>query len=62
MSYRDARDRRSPWRRAWDRMKRLFQTANDPGADSPEDPYAYVGAPKKPRPPLRSSSAAVDPE
>jgi len=30
--------------------------------DLPEDPYAYVGAPKKPRPPLRSSSAAVEPE
>ena len=63
MSYRDARDPRSPWRRAWDRMKRLLQPlSNDPGADPPDDPYAYVGAPKKPRPPLRSSSVAVDPE
>jgi hypothetical protein len=29
---------------------------------TPEDPYAYVGAPKKPRPPLRGAAAAVDPE
>lgn len=26
-------------------------------AEPPEDPYAYVGAPKKPRPPLRSAAA-----
>ncbi len=55
MQYRTPRD---PMRRAWDRLKRLFQRTPEP----PEDPYAYVGAPKKPRPPLRSSSAAVDPE
>ncbi len=30
--------------------------------EPPEDPHAYVGAPKKPRPPLRSAAAAVDPE
>jgi hypothetical protein len=24
----------------------------------PEDPYAYVGAPKKPRPPKRGAAAA----
>jgi len=30
--------------------------------EEPEDPYAMVGAPKKPRPPLRRSSIAVDPE
>jgi len=24
----------------------------------PEDPYAYVGAPKKPRPPQRGAAAA----
>ena len=28
----------------------------------PEDPYAYVGAPKKPRLPRRSASAAAEPE
>jgi hypothetical protein len=30
----------------------------EPG--SPDDPYALVGAPKKPRPPHRSAGAAVD--
>ena len=30
--------------------------------ESPEDPYAYVGAPKKPRPRGRSAGAAVHPE
>jgi hypothetical protein len=34
--------------------KRFFR--KDP--DEMEDPYAYVGAPKKPRPPLRSAAAA----
>jgi hypothetical protein len=52
------RQPRGPMRRAWDRLKRLFERNPEP----PEDPYAYVGAPKKPRPPLRSSSVAVDPE
>lgn len=36
------------------RLKRIFR--REP--DLPDDPYAYVGAPKKPRPPLRSASAA----
>jgi len=31
-------------------------------AEEPEDPYAMVGAPKKPRPPLRRSSIAQEPE
>jgi hypothetical protein len=30
--------------------------------EPPEDPYAYVGAPKKPRPPYRSAAAAAEPE
>jgi hypothetical protein len=37
-----------------DSVKRLL--GKDP--EPPEDPYAYVGAPKKPRPPHRSASAA----
>ena len=37
-----------------DGLKRLLRREPEP----PEDPYAYVGAPKKPRPPLRSASAA----
>lgn len=52
---------RDPVRRAWDRLKRLFKRA-EPDAEPPDDPYSYVGAPKRPRPPLRSSSVAVDPE
>jgi hypothetical protein len=42
-------------RDAMDRIKRLFR--REP--ESPDDPYALVGAPKKPRPPHRSASAAV---
>jgi hypothetical protein len=30
--------------------------------ENPDDPYAMVGAPIKPRPPLRHSSVAVEPE
>jgi hypothetical protein len=33
------------------------------GTDNPElpgDPYAYVGAPKKPRPPFRGTSAVAE--
>ena len=37
------------------RLKR-FLTKPEP---EPEDPYAYVGAPKKPRPPLRGDAAAA---
>jgi len=42
-------------RDAMDRIKRLFR--REP--ESPDDPYALVGAPKKPRPPHRSASAMV---
>ena len=30
--------------------------------EPPGYPYALVGAPKKPRPPLRNASVAVEPE
>jgi hypothetical protein len=30
--------------------------------DHPDDPYALVGAPKKPRPPLRTLAASAKPE
>jgi hypothetical protein len=30
--------------------------------EDPGDPYAMVGAPRKPRPPLRHSSIAQEPE
>ena len=36
----------------WEKLKQLFNP------DPPEDPYAYVGAPKPPRPPRRSAAAA----
>jgi hypothetical protein len=37
-------------------VKRFFK--GEP--DAPEDPYAYVTAPKKPRPPYRSAAAVAD--
>jgi hypothetical protein len=46
-------------------LKQLLRpkpTPPTPNPESPDDPYAYVGAPKKPRPPVRSASAAVHPE
>jgi hypothetical protein len=43
--------------RAWRKFKRLFER-QEPGW--PEDPYAYVTAPKKPRLPHRSASAVVE--
>ena len=46
---------RMPLRELFRRIKRRI-LRREP--DLPEDPYAYVGAPKKPRPPLRSASAA----
>lgn len=38
------------------RVKRMLRREPEP----PEDPYAYVGAPKKPRLPQRSASAAAE--
>jgi hypothetical protein len=40
------------------KLKRLL--SKDPGP--PEDPYSYVGAPKKPILPRSSASVAVEPE
>jgi len=50
---------RRPLRRIIDAVKRLLRPER-PG--DPDDPYALVGAPKKPRPPLRRSSVAQEPE
>jgi hypothetical protein len=36
------------------RIRKMFRRTAEP----PEDPYAYVGAPKKPRAPLRGSAVA----
>jgi hypothetical protein len=43
----------------WKRLKRWFSR---PEPEGPDDPYAMVGAPKKPRPPLRNSRVAEEPE
>lgn len=40
-----------------DALKRLLTGKRNP----PEDPYAYVTAPKKPRPPYRSAAAVAEP-
>ncbi len=43
--------------RGWLRsIKRFFKRK----PDAPEDPYAYVTAPKKPRPPYRNATAVAD--
>jgi hypothetical protein len=46
-------------------VKRKIQTIIAPKPSNPEDPdapFALVGAPLKPRPPLNRSSIAVQPE
>jgi hypothetical protein len=40
---------------AWKKVKSFFK--REP--DAPDDTYALVGAPKKPRPPKRHDAAAV---
>jgi hypothetical protein len=42
--------------RALDRIRKIFRREDQPGAD----PYAYVTAPKKPRPPYRSAAVAEE--
>ena len=44
--------------------KRKFQTliSRKPEDDDPDAPFAMVGAPLKPRPPLNRSYIAVQPE
>ena len=49
------RPRLSRIRQMLDRIKRLFRRDSEP-----EDPYALVGAPKKPRPPYRRAAAAEE--
>ena len=45
-------------RDTWGTLKRWFQRAEP---EAPEDPYAYAGAPKKPRTPRRSAAAKAEP-
>jgi len=43
--------------REWlNNVKRFFKRKSE----APEDPYAYVTAPKKPRPPYRTAAAVAD--
>jgi hypothetical protein len=49
-------DNKSANRTLWQMIKRFFK--KEP--ESPEDPHAYVGAPKKPRLPGRSAAAVAD--
>jgi hypothetical protein len=51
MNRRSARDR---FQELWRGIKRFLK--RDP--ETPEDPYAFVGAPKRPRPPYRRAAAA----
>ncbi|HEY1220247.1 MAG: hypothetical protein ABSE42_04150 [Bryobacteraceae bacterium] len=55
MAYRPVRRR---IRDTWTALKRWFRRAEP---ETPEDPYAYVGAPKKPRTPRRSAAAKAEP-
>jgi|GEM_PF-5100931 len=41
-----------------ERILAALKRTAEPG--HPDDPYALVGAPKKPRPPLRGAAAALD--
>ena len=44
----------SDWKLRWAKLRRRTGPEG-----SPDDPYAYVGAPKKPKLPGRSASAAA---
>jgi hypothetical protein len=48
------RKKYQPLRDTWKKIARFFK--REP--ESPDDPFALVGAPKKPRPPRRSAAAA----
>jgi hypothetical protein len=46
-------------RAALERIKSFFKRATEPPPPA-EDPYAYVTAPRKPRPSARSAAAVAD--
>jgi len=51
----------SPMRELWQRvMKRLRKNPFRKEPEAPEDPFAYVTAPKRPRPPGRSAAAVAE--
>jgi hypothetical protein len=41
-------------RETWEKIRRFFRR------EEPQDPYAYVTAPRKPRPPHRSAAVAEE--
>lgn len=45
-------------RKALRKMRNWFRRKPEP--ESPEDPYSYVGAPKKPKTPSLSASAVAE--
>jgi hypothetical protein len=48
-------------RAALERIKRIFRRSRQPEPPTPDlDPYAYVTAPKKPRPSNRSGAAVME--
>ena len=51
-------DRHSPRRRLKEMLDRLKRFLRRREPEAPDDPYAMVGAPKKPRPPYRRAAAA----
>ncbi len=44
----------------FDQAIRVLKSLFKKEPDETEDPYSYVGAPKKPKPPLRSAAAAAE--
>ena len=56
MEHRSLRER---MRRTMASLKRLLKRE---GPEQPDDPYAMVTAPRKPRPPHRSAAVADEPE
>jgi hypothetical protein len=55
------KDRDSTTERFKRALRRMLNPRR-PEPEHPDDPYALVGAPKKPRPPLGSLAVAVDPD
>jgi hypothetical protein len=53
------KDRQTTLEKAKQALRRWMKR---PEPEAPGDPYALVGAPKKPRPPLKSGAVAVHPD
>jgi len=48
---------KGPLQRMFEKLKRIFRRREP---EQPQDPYAYVTAPRKPRPSSRSAAAVAD--